>query len=75
MLRSLETEGGQILAAFFLLILGAVFVRLHIPKAEDVLPFALGLLSRSMMAGRREVSVKGRDVSVEQTSVAVSETK
>lgn len=45
---SFDTHGGHIIVCSFLLVLGAVFIKLQIPKGDDIIVFALGVLARSM---------------------------
>lgn len=45
----IEREAGHVLIGLGLIGIGALLVFVHIPKAEDVLPFALGLIARSMV--------------------------
>jgi hypothetical protein len=49
-----ERQAGHILVSLVLLVLGAALWKLGVPKAEDVLPFALGVLARSMMTGEQK---------------------
>jgi len=56
-LRSLlETESGYILVSLLLIFVSAIFWAIQMPKSEDVLIFALGVLSRSMGSRRRDTS-------------------
>jgi hypothetical protein len=48
-LNSLDTPAGHIIVCFTLILIGAIFVKLSIPKAEDLIIFALGTLGRSML--------------------------
>ena len=45
----LERQSGHILVSLVLLVLGAALWKLGVPKAEEILPFTLGVLARSMM--------------------------
>lgn len=47
----LEREGGQVLAGFALLAVGALFATLALPKSEDVIVCALTLIARAMLGG------------------------
>jgi hypothetical protein len=47
---ALERQAGHIIVGVLLLLIGAALWRLGVPKAEDVLPFALGVIARSMVA-------------------------
>lgn len=44
----LERESGHIVVALTLMFIGAGLWRMGVPKSEDIIPFALGLLGRSM---------------------------
>jgi len=44
----LERESGHILVGFALLVAGAILWKVGIPKSEDLIPFALGVIGRSM---------------------------
>ena len=48
----LEREAGRVCVGFVLLGTGGVFHVLHLPKGEDIVMFALGLLATVMHAGR-----------------------
>jgi hypothetical protein len=50
----LERQAGHILVSLVLLVLGAVLWKLGVPKAEEILPFTLGVLARSMMTGEQK---------------------
>jgi len=45
----IEREAGNVTVGLFLIFVGAVLVKLGIPKAEDLIPFALGIIARSML--------------------------
>ena len=49
-IEALERQAGHIIVGVLLLLLGALLWKLGVPKAEDVLPFALGVIARSMVA-------------------------
>lgn len=49
----LERQGGHIAVGVILIFVGALLHKLGVPKAEDVLPFALGVIARSMV-GEKE---------------------
>jgi hypothetical protein len=49
MLEKIDTGGGHIVVCLLLLLIGAGFFLSHVPKAEDVIVFSLGVLARSMM--------------------------
>ena len=51
-MQILEREAGHILVSLVLIILGAALWLLKVPKGEDLIPFALGVLGRSMI-GRK----------------------
>lgn len=44
----LERQAGHIVVSIVLMAVGAILWKLNVPKAEDVLPFAMGVLARSM---------------------------
>lgn len=48
----LETEGGRILAAFALLLIGFSAALGHLPKAEDIIVSAGTLIARELMSNR-----------------------
>jgi hypothetical protein len=50
----LERQSGHILVSLVLLVLGAILWKLGVPKAEEILPFTLGVLARSMMTGEQK---------------------
>lgn len=43
-----DSHGGHILICIFLLGIGALFIKLGIPKGDDIIVFSLGVLARSM---------------------------
>lgn len=45
----LEREAGHIVVSLVLIILGAVLWYFKVPKGEDLVPFATGVLARSMI--------------------------
>ena len=47
--ESLEREAGHIVVSLILIVLGAALWLLKVPKGEDLIPFALGVLGRSMI--------------------------
>jgi hypothetical protein len=47
-LDDLDTPGGHILVCLLLICLGAALVKAHIPKSEDIIVGALGVLFGSM---------------------------
>jgi len=49
-IEALERQAGHIIVGVLLLLIGAALWMLGVPKAEDVLPFALGVIARSMVA-------------------------
>jgi hypothetical protein len=52
----LECEAGHVVVSLILIALGAVLWLLKVPKGEDLIPFATGVLARSMIgkeAGQR----------------------
>ena len=48
-----EREAGHVAVSLFLIAAGAILWKLGVPKGEDLIPFALGVLGRSMI-GRKE---------------------
>ena len=45
----LEREAGHVTVSLILIAFGAVLWMLRVPKGEDLIPFALGVLGRSMI--------------------------
>ena len=45
----LEREAGHVVVSLILIALGAGLWFLKVPKGEDLIPFALGVLARSMI--------------------------
>jgi hypothetical protein len=45
----MEREAGHVAVSLLLNVAGAVLWRLKVPKAEDLIPFATGVLARSMV--------------------------
>jgi hypothetical protein len=50
----IEREAGHVVVGLFLILIGAVLWRVGVPKAEDLVPFALGVIARSMIGERKE---------------------
>jgi len=50
LIETLERQAGHIIVGMLLMLIGAALWKLGLPKAEDVLPFALGVIARSMVA-------------------------
>jgi hypothetical protein len=48
----LEREAGHVVVCLILIAMGAGLWMLKVPKGEDLIPFALGVLGRSMI-GRK----------------------
>ena len=48
----LEREAGHVVVSLILIALGAGLWLLKVPKGEDLIPFALGVLARSMIGAR-----------------------
>ena len=44
-----EREAGHIVVSLILIALGAALWLLKVPKGEDLIPFATGVLARSMI--------------------------
>jgi len=51
----IEREAGHILVSLVLIALGAGLWLLKVPKGEDLIPFALGVLARSMIGKQSAV--------------------
>lgn len=49
----IERQAGHITIGIILMLLGAALWAAGVPKAEDVLPYALGVIARSMVADER----------------------
>lgn len=45
----LEREAGHVVVSLILIALGAGLWLVKVPKGEDLIPFALGVLARSMI--------------------------
>jgi hypothetical protein len=45
----MEREAGHVVVSLALIAFGAVLWLLKVPKGEDLIPFALGVLGRSMI--------------------------
>ena len=54
--EAMEREAGHVLVSLILIALGAVLWFLKVPKGEDLIPFALGVLGRSMIGKPNEPS-------------------
>jgi len=54
----LEREAGYLIVSMLLLVVGAVFHKLQIPKADDLIIFSLGVMSRSMLGTSTTASAK-----------------
>ncbi len=52
----IEREAGHVLVSLILIALGAGLWLLKVPKGEDLIPFALGVLGRSMIGKPNEPS-------------------
>ena len=51
----IEREAGHIvLCVFMIVVVAPILLYCRVPKADDVLPFALGMLGRSMVGAARE---------------------
>ena len=51
----IEREAGHVVVGLLLIMLGSVLWRMGVPKTEDIIPFALGVIARSM------IGAKGKD--------------
>jgi len=45
----LEREAGHVVISMILILIGAALWYVKVPKAEDLIPFATGVLARSMI--------------------------
>lgn len=54
----LDCASGHIMVGFVLLYTSAIFTHWKVPKAEDIAPFALGILARSMQGRNGEEQLK-----------------
>jgi hypothetical protein len=46
---AIEREAGHVVVSLILILLGAALWLLKVPKGEDLIPFATGVLARSMI--------------------------
>jgi F0F1-type ATP synthase assembly protein I len=49
-----EREAGHVVVSLILIIFGAALWKFGVPKGEDLIPFALGVLGRSMIGSKKE---------------------
>jgi hypothetical protein len=49
----LEREAGHVVVSLILIAVGAGLWILKVPKGEDLIPFALGVLGRSMIGKQK----------------------
>jgi hypothetical protein len=49
-----EREAGHVVVSLILIAVGAGLWILKVPKGEDLIPFALGVLGRSMIGTKRQ---------------------
>lgn len=49
----IERQAGHITVSLILIGIGALLFMGHIPKGEDLIPFALGVLARSMVGDKQ----------------------
>ncbi|MGO9896522.1 MAG: hypothetical protein ACLPX8_20165 [Bryobacteraceae bacterium] len=54
-IADLEREAGHIVVSLILIVLGAALWLLKVPKGEDLIPFATGVLARSMIGKQNGV--------------------
>jgi len=54
--EAMEREAGHVLVSLILIAMGAALWFLKVPKGEDLIPFALGVLGRSMVGKLNESS-------------------
>jgi hypothetical protein len=58
----LEREAGHVLIGFGLILVGFALWKAGMPKSEDLTPFALGLIARSMIgAGKTKQVADGKN--------------
>ena len=50
LIEALERQAGHIVVGIILILLGAILWRIGVPKSDEILPFALGVIARSMVA-------------------------
>ena len=50
----LEREAGHVVVCLILIVMGAGLWMFKVPKGEDLIPFALGVLGRSMVGRKPE---------------------
>ena len=50
--KSMEREAGHVVVSLLLIAIGAGLYLLKVPKGEDLIPFALGVMGRSMLGKR-----------------------
>jgi hypothetical protein len=50
LIETLERQAGHIIVGIILILLGAILWRVGVPKSDEILPFALGVIARSMVA-------------------------
>ena len=50
----LEREAGHVVVSLVLIAFGAVLWLCKVPKGEDLIPFALGVLGRSMIGNQAD---------------------
>ena len=50
----LEREAGHVVVCLILIVMGAGLWMLKVPKGEDLIPFALGVLGRSMIGKQNQ---------------------
>lgn len=48
----LEREAGHVVVSLLLIAIGATLWILKVPKGEDLIPFATGVLARSMIGSK-----------------------
>ena len=50
----MEREAGHVVVCLILIVMGAALWMLKVPKGEDLIPFALGVLGRSMIGNQNQ---------------------
>jgi hypothetical protein len=48
----IEREAGHVLVGLVLIGVGALLWHFQVPKGDDILPFALGVIARSMVGDK-----------------------
>jgi hypothetical protein len=70
--KDLNTPHGHIIVCLFLIVLGAVFTKLQVPKGEDLIIGATGVL---FMAMRQSQRVPDANAQIDKVTTIREETK